>query len=153
MKSIRKIIGLFVGLSVFYTSSIDANPAPYSPQINSAERAMFLNMMRRIAVHELGAPIELTVREMRVSGNFAFVRVEPKRPGGRPIDMRRTPRVRRHGIMTLEAFDCCHTEALFERQANQWRVVESSVGSTDLWYVSLCKRVPVGLIDDCKYEK
>lgn len=129
-----------------------ANAQSYIPQKNSTERRLFLNETRRLVISELGGPIELVVKELKVSGDYAFIRTEPKRPGFGEIDMRKTPRVKRLGIMTLEAFDCCHTEVIFKKQANRWRVIDKSIGATDLWYVSYCGKVPDDLIEDCKYE-
>lgn len=130
-----------------------ASAQGYVPERNSAERRLLLNQTRQIIIRELGAPIEMYVKEMKVSGDYAFVRVEPKRPGNREIDMRKTPRVKRHGIMTLEAFDCCHTEVIFQKRNNRWRVIDKSVGSTDLWYVSFCDKVPQDLIEACIIER
>ncbi len=92
------------------------------------------------------------VKELKVSGDYGFIRVEPKRPGNREINLNTIPRVKRHGIETLEAFDCCHTEVIFKKHNNRWRVIDKSVGSTDLWYVSYCDKVPHDLIEACKYE-
>ena len=150
-RNLRVIVIVASLISTFAWAKISSAQS-YVPARNSVVRSNLLNQARQIIIRELGAPVELYVKEIKVSGNYAFVRVEPKRPGNRDIDMRRTPRVARHGILTLEAFDCCHTEVIFQKRNNRWHIVDKSVGSTDLWIVSYCDKTPEGLIEACKYE-
>ena len=112
----------------------------HEPQPGSAERRALMDAIRPLVVAQVGPPVEFVVREIRVVEQYAFVAVEPQRPGGRPIDFTHLD----DGMM-----DGLHTEAVLINRSGRWLVVTHSIGSTDVWYVALCGDYPRGLIPHC----
>jgi hypothetical protein len=128
--------------------------AVHTPGQGSAERRAILDAVRPRVVRDLGGPIEFVVRTLRVSGDHAFVGLEPQRPGGGRIVPRNT-RIGREMLRelgTLDMFDCCHTEALLKRTRGVWRVEEIGIGTTDVWYEEPCRTRPRGLCHTSQSE-
>lgn len=123
--------------------------AVHSPGRGDPDRKAILDAFRPAVEQELGKPVEFVVSELNVAGNLAFVAVNAQRPGGGRIDPNHTPFAARNGEEALSMFDCCHAEAMLRKEQGQWRVVESGVGATDVWYAGWCDRVPRGLIGIC----
>jgi hypothetical protein len=82
--------------------------------------------------------VEFVVREIKVSGDWAFSQVTPQRPDGNPIRVLDTPMARFHELIG----DDVHTEAVLHRTGGHWRVEDFYVGSTDVWYTDWCERLP-----------
>lgn len=99
-------------------------------------RKEILDALRPSVERKLNAPIEFKVDDLKVSGDWAFVRVTPQRPGGNAIDVSKTP------MGKLEIFDGVHTEAVLRRVGGSWRVQETETGATDVWYTEWCDRLP-----------
>jgi hypothetical protein len=112
-------------------------------------RLQLLDLMRPVAAKEVGAPVVFKVRQFRSDDHFAFVQADAQRPGGVRIDPKTTPYVRANGKGALEMWDCCHIEAIFEKKGSQWSLVESELGSTDVWWEDWCKKLPAGMINEC----
>lgn len=127
-------------------ASSNAQPRSYSPRPGSAERRILLNLLRPEIARDLDAPIEFVVNEIRISGNYAFVSVNAQRPGGRRIDAAKTKWA---GRLYPDIIDCCHAQAIYEKRAGKWRILESALGATDVWYLSYCGRVPPDLFTGC----
>lgn len=98
-------------------------PAPGSP-----ERTAILDAIRGPAVAELGGPIEFVVGDIRVLGEWAFVRAQPQRPGGGAIIYTYT---RYQGAQDAGALDPEVTALLRETPAG-WLVYEYNFGATDV---------------------
>ncbi len=127
-----------------------ASPASvYSPAKGNPERKAILDTVRPLAEQDLGKPVEFVVGELNISGNWAFVALQAQRPGGGAIDAYKTPFAARNGEEAVSMFDCCHVEAVLRKEQGIWRVMESGVGTTDVWYTGWCKKVPQGLIGLC----
>ncbi len=130
--------------------SSKARDEVYTPPNGSPERRGILSAVRPRVEKDLGAPIEFVVGTLRVSGDHAFVTLQPQRPGGGQIVPENTPigrqMIRDEGNIYL--FDCCHTEALLSRKRGVWRVDEIGVGATDVWWQGLCESRPKGLCTD-----
>jgi hypothetical protein len=109
--------------------------APYSaPGPGSLQRRALLDAIRPEVERRFGRPIEFVVEHMRVGGGYAFVAVTPQRRGGAGI---RNPDEEADGV---------HTEAVLRYVGGRWTVVEQNTGSTDVWYLIHCGRIPDGLI-------
>jgi len=119
------------------------------PERGSEQRASILDAVRPVAERDLGRPIEFMVRDVRVVGDYAFVDVNAQRPGGEPIDPKKTPFASSHPD-ELFAWDCCHAQAVLRNISGQWRVEAAVVGATDVWYLEWCDRVPQDLIQGCR---
>ncbi len=111
----------------------------HSPAPGSSERRAILDAIRPLVVAQVGPPVEFVVNDIRVVGGYAFVAVEPQRPGGRVIDDSHIDDEMRDGL---------HTEAILIFRNGRWLVDQYAVGSTDVWYDGMC-HYPRGLIPGC----
>lgn len=121
-----------------------------TPPAGSAERRQILDAIRPHIERDTGAPVEFVVRSLKLSGEHGFAALDAQRPGGRIIDLMRTPLGRAHMRSGLDApmIDCCHAEAVLRRVRGRWTVLEAKFGSTDVWYEDWCRnRLPKGLCD------
>ena len=109
-----------------------------TPQQGSPLRRALLDALRPHVEEKLDAPIEFLVKEIKVSGDWAFAQIVPQRPGGAPIRVLETPMARFHELMG----DDVHTEAVLHREGGAWRVEAFEIGSTDVWYTDWCDRLP-----------
>jgi len=125
-----------VTISLVALSTGAGAQAIQSPQKGSPLRKEILDALRPGVERKLNAPIEFKVDDLKVSGDWAFVRVTPQRPGGVEIDVSKTPAGKR------EINDGVHTEAVLRRVGGTWRVQEYEVGATDVWYTEWCNRLP-----------
>jgi hypothetical protein len=105
--------------------------AATTPGAGTPLRRAILDALRPVAITDLGAPIEFQVMILRVSGNRAFVQVMAQRPGGRAIDLSRTPMARRQDLSLI---DGPRIEAFMHRRNGRWTVEQHATGATDLWY-------------------
>ena len=121
----------------------------YTPAKGSPDRKAILDTVRPLAERDLGAPIEFIVGELNVAGAWSFVALTAQRPGGGAIDRYKTPFARRNGEEAVSMFDCCHVEAVLHKTDGKWHVVESGVGTTDVWYTHWCNRPVRRLIAIC----
>jgi hypothetical protein len=112
--------------------------AVFRPEPGSPLRRELMNTLRPMIEEKLYAPIEFRVNELKVSGEWAFAQVMPQRPGGTPVRVRDTPMADMHELIG----DDVHTEAILRRVRGSWRVVDYYVGSTDVWYMDWCDRLP-----------
>jgi len=102
--------------------------APHEPARGTAERRAILDAVRPAVEGQLGAPVEFVVTTMQVESGFAFVRLEPQRPGGGRIDARAL------GLET-DMMDGLTTYALVKRQSGGWTLVDWALGPTDVaWW-------------------
>jgi hypothetical protein len=122
----------------------------YTPGRGDPDRKAIMDAIRPHAERDLGPPVEFVIYELNVSGAYAFMSGEAQRKGGAAIDRRKTPYAKRYGSDGLEMWDCCHVEAVLQKQGNGWRVLETHVGSSDAWYAAWCSRVPPRLISICR---
>ncbi len=135
--------------AVATSAEAQSAPAVYTPAKGSPDRKAILDAVRPLAERDLGAPVEFVVGEFNVAGDMAFVALKAQRPGGGPIDPYRTPFAEENGEEAVSMFDCCHVEAVLQKNQGVWRVLESGVGATDVWYTEWCRRTPPRLIGIC----
>ncbi len=142
---------LFTVMTAAAGTTVNAQSAPpvYTPAKGSPERKAILDVVRPLAERDLGAPVEFVVSEFNVAGDMAFVALKAQRPGGGSIDPYRTPFAEQNGEEAVSMFDCCHVEAVLQKRQGSWRVMESGVGTTDVWYTEWCRRTPPRLIGIC----
>lgn len=114
--------------------------ALHSPAPGSSERRAILDAVRPVVVAQVGPPVEFVVNDIRVVGLFAFVVVEPQRPGGGSIDYSHLD----DGLM-----DGLRTEAILVNRNGRWLVAHHGTGATDVWYLGFCGDYPRGLIPGC----
>jgi len=129
----RKML-IAVAVLAFSASTVLA-AAFTSPGAGTPQRKAILDALRPAVERQLGVrPIEFVVEEIRVGGGWAFVRVTPRRKGGGAI---RNPDQEADGV---------HTEAVLRQVGGRWQVKEFGIGSTDVWWIGLCRETPAGLM-------
>jgi Domain of unknown function (DUF4431) len=117
-------------------SQIDSYPARPSalqrivqPKRGSALRAALLDTARPIFEGETDGPIEFVVKHLNVMGDWAFGEVRLQRPGGVPIDWRRT----QYGEdYQAGMFDPGGSFFLLHQTSAGWEVAEYAAGPTDV---------------------
>lgn len=115
----------------------------YEPARGSQERRAIMDAMRPVIEAKLNPPVEFVVRDLRVLGNWAFAQVNPQRPGGGRIDLRRT--MLRNDAPYLDGI---RTEAILQRRNGRWFTIDHAIGATDIWFLTWCDRLPKGLLED-----
>lgn len=113
------------------------------PAKGSAERAAIMDTLRQAVEAEMRGPVEFVVTTIRVTPNWAFVQVEPQRPGGGVIDPEET------GFAgDTDMMDGLTVYGLMGFQAGRWNLIDHMVGPTDVGYADWQQRygVPAALL-------
>jgi hypothetical protein len=110
-----------------------------TPQPGSPVRAAILDSVRLIVAAEVGQPVEFVVNDMRVLGEWAFVRLAPQRPGGGAIEYVYT---RYQSAVDAGAFDG-EAVALLRQTPTGWLVYQYELGATDVSWSDWRKYYPV----------
>lgn len=99
------------------------------PERGSKLRAELLDAVRPVFVSETGGPVEFVVKRLNVMGDWAFGEVRLQRPGGQPIDWKKTIYAE-----DFEAgmFDPDGSDFLLRRSTIGWVVMEFATGPTDV---------------------
>lgn len=136
-----KIIVLITIVLLFSIPGATAQ-AVYEPGRGSPERKAILDTVRPLVEARLGPPVEFVVGWMRAGFGWAFVQVNPQRPGGGAIDLRNTVYAGQRDFM-----DGLTTYALLFYQYDRWNLVDFVVGPTDVFWVGepLFAQLPQGL--------
>jgi hypothetical protein len=103
------------------------------PRPGSDLRRTLMDAMRPSFEDELGASVEFFVHRLAVWGGYAYAAVRPQRPGGRPIDWRRTKYAE---AFASGAFEADMSLALLRRSRGRWEVVDFVIGPTDAHWIS-----------------
>lgn len=120
-------------LAAFFGVGAVAQAEPFEPARGTELRQELLDLIRPLAVFDLGPSIEFRVMEMMVDENTAFARLMAQRPGGAEIDIAATPMVRwRH--VDPHDFDGPRFEVFYIRERDQWQIMNYGMGSTDVWW-------------------
>lgn len=117
----------------------------HTPPPGSADRVALMNALRGKVRNELGGDVIFVVTTLHSDGEWAFAQVQPTWPDGRAIRMEGTPAYRDNPNM-----DGLRTEALWHKERGRWSVVAHAVGSTDVWWLAYCARVPKGVMRGCE---
>jgi hypothetical protein len=113
------------------------------PAKGSAERVAIMDTLRPAVEAEMRGPVEFVVTTIRVTPNWAFVQVEPQRPGGGVIDPEQTGFAGETDMM-----DGLTVYGLMGFQAGRWNLIDHMVGPTDVGYAVWQQRygVPPALL-------
>jgi len=115
-----------------------------TPATGSAERKAIMDVLRVPCEKDLGRKVIFRVQHLKVTGDWAFARVEPNQPDGKEIDYSRT---KYQEQLEEGAFDA-EGEALLRREGGNWKLLEWRFGATDtesdLWLEKY--RMPRALI-------
>ena len=79
----------------------------------------------------MGGPVEFVVGTLRTTAKWAFVQVNPQRPGGEAIDIEETS-----FASDADTMDGLTVFALLRFQSGGWTLVEHVVGPTDVAYMA-----------------
>jgi hypothetical protein len=109
---------------------------PYTPPVGSPERAAIMDGMRGLISSELGQPVIFKASLLRVLGGWAFLKAQPVRPDGGPIDYRKTKfgQAAAHGMFDGGVL------ALLRRSGTRWQPVDWTLGATDVPYGTWWKK-------------
>lgn len=116
----------------------------HTPPRGSGERVALMNALRPVVRAELGGDVIFIVNDLRSNGEWAFASLEPTWPDGRRINPATTPISRQ-----TELLDGLRTEAIWRKERGRWQVFAHGIGSTDVWWLDHCGRVPRGLMPGC----
>ena len=126
------ILGLVMAATVLRADYVE-------PQRGSATRKALMDALRPHAEWQLGRPVQFVVDDLRLAQGqglpfpVAFASVTAQRPGGKKIDLRRTPGFFR-GHLDPEFMDGTSIQALYRKVGDTWVAVHWAVGATDVWY-------------------
>ena len=140
-KSIMKIKKLTKSLAIHFSlvfltlNGIIAQPIQdfsVKTTSNFVERKTMLDLLRTKIKKEFNQDARFSVNHFLVSGNYAWFTGGVTRSDGQRIIFPRD-----------SYFDCCHVEALFEKDSKgKWKIAESNTFSTDVWYTCIGIRYP-----------
>ena len=107
-----------------------------TPAPGSAERKAIADALRAPVEKELRQKVVFKIDHLKVSGDWAFLRGVPQRPGGAPLEYKGTPY---QEAIDAGAFDD-GIVALLQKRKGRWQVVQFVVGATDVPYVGWDKK-------------
>jgi len=127
----RLILATLAGVSAVGPALVGEAGAQvmHTPERGSAERADILDAVRPAAEAVLHPPVEFVVAKMNVAQGWAFVRLEPQRPGGGRIDPAET---RLAEDAANGALDGLTTYALLWYRYGHWNLIAWVIGPTDV---------------------
>lgn len=143
MKTQICVAAVFCGLLLGVPGSLAAETRTLAA--GSSERKAVMDALRGPARQDLNQPVIFKVGQLKVAGDWAFARVVPLQPNGKPIDYSKTKyrEVAEQGVFDAEG------EALLKRTNGGWSVVEWRFGATDtevdLWREKY--QLPKGLFE------
>ncbi|MDQ8697879.1 hypothetical protein [Hyphomicrobium sp. LHD-15] len=117
-----------VGFSTALSPARAADPI-VSPERGSPLRAAVLDAARPLFEQETGGPVEFVINTLNVMGEWAYGDVQLQRPGGSPIDWRKTKFA---ADFTQGMLETGHNLFLLQQTGGKWIVVEYAVGPTDI---------------------
>ena len=94
-----------------------------------------MDAMRPHVEWVLGAPVQFVVDDLRMAGNVGYAALSPQRPGGKQIDIRRTPGFAR-GQLEPDFMDGTYLHVLYRKSGRVWVAVHWSMGATDVWFAA-----------------
>lgn len=106
--------------------------ALHTPKKGSAERKAILDALRPWVEKQLGQEVILLVDHLAVKDGFAFLTGRPLQPNGKRIDYLKTS----YKEVVEQGFFDDNLSALFRQEGSGWKLITSSLGSTDVPWVS-----------------
>jgi hypothetical protein len=95
---------------------------------NDIERNFMLDLLRAKIKSEFKQNAKFSINHFLLSGNYAWFTGGVMRSDGSRLVF---PKV-------VDYYDCCHIEALFEKDSKgKWKIAESNAFSTDVWYTCI----------------
>jgi hypothetical protein len=127
LRSLRFLLPAFVVIAAAGAVSAQGvrTPAP-----GSAERRGLADALRAPVEKELSQKVVFKIDHLKVSGDWAFLRGVPQRPGGGKVDYSATPYQQRIEDGVFDDWIC----ALLRKRAGKWQVVKYVIGATDVVY-------------------
>ena len=101
-----------------------------TPASGSAERRAIADALRAPVEKELRQKVIFKIDHLKASGDWAFLRGVPRRPGGGKVDYGATPYRQRIEDGVFDDWIC----ALLRKRAGKWQVVKYVIGATDVVY-------------------
>src|SRR5215211_9530186 len=102
----------------------------HTPAPGSAERKAIADALRAPVEKELRQKVVFKIDHLKASGDWAFLRGVPQRPGGGRVDYGNTPYRQRIEDGVFDDWIC----ALLRKRAGKWQVVKYVIGATDVVY-------------------
>lgn len=126
-------------LLVAFALAACSPPAPSEPAAPppapaaDAANAEMLAALTPVVSTAIGQPVSFTIDTVRVDNDWAWLVVQPQAADGSPLDWSQTSFASAHenGVMDGNGT----TYALLKREAGQWRVLEHTIGPTDVAYI------------------
>jgi hypothetical protein len=123
----RKIVPTAV-LLLSLALPASAQERPLEPERGSAVRRGIVDALRTPVQSRLRKPVLFEIDHIRVQDGWAFVMARPRQPDGSAFDWRGTPLAGcRHDGLCDDG-----VAALLQRAGDGWRVVDVSIGATDV---------------------
>ena len=101
-----------------------------TPAPGAAERKAIADALRAPVEKELKQKVVFKIDHLKASGDWAFLRGVPRRPGGGKVDYSATPYQQRIEDGVFDDWIC----ALLRKRAGKWQVVRYVIGATDVVY-------------------
>ena len=102
----------------------------HTPAPGSAELKAVADALRVPVEKELRQKVVFKIDHLKVSGDWAFLRGVPQRPGGGKVDYNATPYKQAIEDGVFDDWIC----ALLRKRAGKWQVVKYVIGATDVVY-------------------
>lgn len=102
----------------------------HTPAPGSVERKAVADALRTPVERELRQKVIFKIDHLKASGDWAFLRGVPQRPGGGKVDYSITPYQQRIEDGVFDDWIC----ALLRKRAGKWQVVKYVIGATDVVY-------------------
>jgi len=103
----------------------------HEPVKGSPERAAILDAIRPAIEAQMRGPVEFQIETMRTDGDWVFVKANPQRPGGKPIDPENTAFAGQEDQM-----DGLTVLALARFVEGRWVHIDDIIGPTDVAQMS-----------------
>jgi len=115
---------------LFVAAGVVSAQGTNTPAPGSAERKAIADALRAPVEKELKQKVVFKIDHLKVSGDWAFLRGVPQRPGGGKVDYSATPYRQRIEDGVFDDWIC----ALLRKRAGKWQVVKYVIGATDVVY-------------------
>lgn len=133
----RLLAAIFVAL----IGSMALAQKAVEPKAGSAERKAIMDALRVPFEKEIGGKLIFKVSWLRAAGGWAYAQFAPLRPGGKPVDWRKTKFKEEFEQGVLDSTSI----ALLQKTSGKWKVVRYAIGPTDYpveYWLEKLKGVP-----------